>query len=103
MTSQGDKPPRLPAPLDLVADDALDNEIQVAVPPAPSGEEHLLRDAIAPLDSYTEEGVYWADLPLADRVSYFPCRARKQKMIFPTLGISFDVTVGEVEMVAGSE
>lgn len=30
--------------------------------------ERLLRDVIAPLDSYTEDGVYWADLPLGERV-----------------------------------
>jgi hypothetical protein len=30
---------------------------------------YLLRDSIAPLDSYTEDGVYWADLPYAQRVS----------------------------------
>jgi hypothetical protein len=69
MTSQGAIPARHPVPLDIVADDDLDNEIQVAVPSAPSGREHLLRDAVAPLDSYTKDGVYWADLPLAERVS----------------------------------
>jgi hypothetical protein len=29
---------------------------------------HLLQDSIAPLDSYTEDGVYWADLPYGERV-----------------------------------
>ena len=29
---------------------------------------HLLRDAVAPLDLYTADGVYWADLPLPQRV-----------------------------------
>jgi hypothetical protein len=29
---------------------------------------HLLQDSIAPLDSYTEDGIYWADLPYGERV-----------------------------------
>ncbi|KAF8316129.1 MFS general substrate transporter [Clavulina sp. PMI_390] len=33
----------------------------------PAGDESLLRNAIAPLDSYTESGVYWADLPTSER------------------------------------
>jgi hypothetical protein len=36
-----------------------------------SDKAHLLRDSIAPLDSYTEDGVYWADLPRAQRVRFF--------------------------------
>jgi hypothetical protein len=28
----------------------------------------LLREALAPVDSYTAEGVYWADLPFRERV-----------------------------------
>jgi hypothetical protein len=44
----------------------------VAAPPgsrrALEEKAHLLRDSIAPLDSYTPEGVYWADLPRRERV-----------------------------------
>jgi hypothetical protein len=29
---------------------------------------HLIQDAVAPLDSYTQDGVYWADLPFLERV-----------------------------------
>ncbi|SRR5258708_1744807 len=33
-----------------------------------SAEQYRLRDAIAPLDSYTEDGTYWGDLPRWKRV-----------------------------------
>lgn len=103
MTSQGTIPAHHPVPLDIVADDALDNEAQVVAPSVPSGRDHLLRDAIAPLDSYTKEGIYWADLPFDEQVSFVPCRARKRELTFSTPRNSFDVTVSEVELVARSE
>ncbi|GAA97016.1 hypothetical protein E5Q_03690 [Mixia osmundae IAM 14324] len=43
------------------------NEIADRENPANYSDIGLLRDSIAPLDSYTEDGVYWADLPARQR------------------------------------
>lgn len=44
--------------------------------------DQLLRDSIVPLDLYTENGVYWADLPFAQRV-----RDRSFSSVLPKLDV----------------
>jgi len=36
----------------------------------PSDEREIFREALFPDDSYTPEGVYWADLPYGQRVKF---------------------------------
>lgn len=51
-------------------DNVVDEPDTVTVGRIDSGNGHLLRDSISPLDSYTTDGVYWADLPLGRRVCF---------------------------------
>jgi len=60
------KPTHPSDPLDIAEDDNNDTIVTDT-----SASLSLLRDVIAPLDSYTEDGVYWADLPLIEQVSIF--------------------------------
>lgn len=55
-------------PLEIVA---AEPDSVTVVDRSSSDKEHLIRDVVAPLDSYTEGGVYWADLPLKERVRCF--------------------------------
>jgi hypothetical protein len=45
---------------------------------------HLLRDSIAPLDSYTHEGVYWADLRGGQQVCMTSSRATYMSLTGPS-------------------
>jgi hypothetical protein len=38
--------------------------------PLPTDEREIFREALFPDDSYTSDGVYWADLPFSERVKF---------------------------------